>query len=360
LEDRAERACGRLYTDDRPTQCGDEICAPDSYCAFDARCGLHCMPWDASSVGDPCTDYCRHGLVCIGGACATACVEAECQRQGFDTCSHNACVRQPHLGEACTTSDLACVAGTTCAAGTCVALRDAREGEPCDVATRCPPGMLCDPTTDVCATLFTIFHSCFSPIDCGHGQYCHDDGTAWSCSDDPRGSYCLANTFFLGPTEFVGTDECPDGFVCRGREGCQPTPADGDPCAAPADCPNGSTCVDARCMRAVMPWEPCGADAACQPWLTCLAGRCTIAAGRAIGDYCRHDGGCDHGRCVGGECTWLAPGAACGEGDCPECIGGVCQPYPGVPGTRCGSNPDICADGLWCGGGNDGESYCCS
>lgn len=272
------------------------VCAIDDACAPPLRCvaGVCAALKDA---GATCADAaaCAPGLLCNANACATrpdgACsADAPCGNLEF-CATPRRCAALAGLGEGCD-EDAACVAGTRCEAGACVA--NPGLDQPCANGVLCAAKLACDTDNGSCKPLPGAGEACAFAIDGPH-----------VCAP-PLG--CVANV--CGPLPQSGA-ECTVDSRCAAGLGCDFTP-------------NGSICG---------PLKPIGGT--CQTDRTC-----------DVGLYCDY---------AVGQCAAVRPtGAACKDGN--ECgPDGTCEPVGGGA-FACAPRPTVgercvfeCAAPLHCG-----------
>jgi hypothetical protein len=207
---------------------------------------------------------------------------------------------------------------------------------------------------------------CVSSSECGASSYCKNTGH--NCP-----GVC---TSFATAGEACGAGaSCGVGLMCNSRNLCQPSGADGSPCAGYADCgpPSSSLWCSAMagtCMPGVASGAACGATVAgltvCAQGLWCDAvsidGQGVCRPSGDAGAPCNDQGACQTAlHCAGyqpsganatlGQCT--PPATAGGNcelsSDCATglvCNYGACGP-PFDVGLRCRSD-SYCQQGLTC------------
>ena len=275
-------------------QCASSTdCGPSGIC----QSGGLCATRGAIADGAPCVDgaRCASGR-CQAGQCAARCEDAECP-------DARACVRDIS-GAVCrlaggTPFGGACTDGAECASGLC-------GGGRCTIdcgAVGCPAGTRC--------TDFADGRFCF--------YACHDDA---DCTDAAR----CDTSFAEGPTCFW-----------RGPI------ADGDSCAADAECASGR-CHEERCLVRC-PAGGCALGTLCADFDTAaLCAPSPLPRGAACG---ANDTCADGTTCAGGRCL---PACAVGCPSASVCVGEACRP-------TCVVDAD-CGPGLACNRFDGAAPYC--
>jgi hypothetical protein len=220
----------------------------------------------------------------------------------------------------------------------------------CQMATDCPAGRACDPTTGACSK------SCSAEAACNGGCCTAMVGGTCVSGDDStacgNGSVCLAcegatSTCVGGVCSGACTGAgCAAGLCCTGSGSCEP----GDAATA---CGSMAACMDctassrgARCL----PDEKCGCLTAadCPPQHACspTTQTCTTLCGTDAGSL-----ECNGGCCNGKYCAAGTKGYACGVSgacvDCSEENGTACLP---TGACGCATEAD-CHEGYACMGG---------
>jgi len=172
--------------------------------------------------------------------------------------------------------------------------------------------------------------SCTGASSCGVGEVCTSTGCLKTCTDDAS---------------------CGDksGLVCKNGYCSSPTtkePPKTVECSTKADCGDGKTCTDSKCVACGGTAGPCPCTATsdCSGGLTCLAGKCT-----APENVCKFSSECPDGKlCADGQCLTSCAAAPCADGF--TCNKGVCQPNA-TGGGGSGGQTTPCTDSNTCGAG---------
>lgn len=271
-------------------------CAIDDACAPPLRCvaGVCGALMDAGAACEEAA-ACASGLLCTANACATrpdgACsADAPCGNLDF-CATPRRCAAPAGSGGSCD-EDAACVAGSRCDAGTCVA--NPGLDQACVNGVLCAAELACDADNGSCKPLPGAGEACAFAIDGPH-----------VCAP-PLG--CVAGV-------------------------CGPLPGAGEACTVDSRCAAGLGCDFTRNGSVCGPLKPIGG--ACQTDRTC-----------EVGLYCDYTvGSCAEQRPTGAPCK---DGNECGpEGTCVPVGGGAfeCAPRP-TAGERCIFE---CAAPLHCG-----------
>ncbi|MCK9462539.1 MAG: matrixin family metalloprotease [Proteobacteria bacterium] len=332
-------------TDD---QCQDGVCAgagtfdcdDDNPCTTDSCDDVFGCQWVNNTAGCDDGDLCTVGDVCGGGTCQAGAGALDCN--DLDVCTDDSCHPTAGCQHAfntvpCTDGD-ACTMDDACYAGDCV-------GAPLDadddghVSDACAGGDDCDDDDEL------VNPAAFEgPL----GDAVCSDTLDNDCDDltdaaDPQCGLC------------VTAEDCDDGNVCNGAEGCgaggictpgtlldcdddnicttnscDPTDGcawanntapcdDGDACTLGDHCAAGS-CSEHTSTLTCDDFELC-TDDSCVPATGCVFAPNTLACddGDActLGDQC-HEGGCVGGTLVDADGDGYGSGDGCPGNDCDD------------------------------------------
>jgi hypothetical protein len=254
------------------------VCAGgQGQCAFDPERPFEpapCVP--LPDDGEPCSIYCRDGLVCRDGICTAASDEGGPCRQDADCAGERFCaggICRSALaahGESCTTT-ADCGANLVCVDSVC----EYADWPVCDSDDECMAfGHCTSPTVSICFEALDVGEQCH-PLEnaCGPGMVCEgrtDDGTGFTCIPLPNaGEPCSPDSA-----------RCAEGAYCRAIDRqCIALPGPGEACAGfGTGCGDGLGCVSGICRTLPGEGSPCSDEGKCAPGLGCeptdLRGTC--------------------------------------------------------------------------------------
>ena len=408
----------------------------------DCRMGRACIggtceePTDGCGAagGMCCTgDVCRSGMACTGTTCEACGADGQpcCDGStscGFSTallCLSGTCETPDGCGTdgtPCCRPDDACVRGSTCTGGSCVAdpapgstgSGCGADGDPCCEGEVCAFGSICEPfLTHTCIGIETIGD--FLDFDCGEeGELCciwdtSDGISLFTCEGDLECDFLFCSGSCSSPSEIcTGSDSCCDTALCKpapftprccvgpgercagsleccgwmlcGDDDTCQCQATGSACIEDSECCDGGICRLGTCAPSNMcegPREPCMDDSQC-----CRGGglRCEVIIASEMEEQKKccagSEAGCrDSQDCCGwmlcedGECACQGADAFCeGDEECCDghiCVLGTCAVDTGMCG-RVGEACDIAEPTSCCGisrcqniGSATGPTQCC-
>ncbi len=309
--------------------CVSQSCAPGTpgSCPLGQTCTLLGCETIQCALGHP-EGACASGYCSVNGSCipdGTCGARGDCDEQycasdsvcrDFETCLVDGdCAIQLGQGYACVAG--ACVENTTCdASSDCRPPKFCSAAGNCLVPDRCDDDSDCTAGSEYCAgnDVCTPNGCCAISADCGGGKICVERGTCDVCID-------------LGTCELPS--DCPPGYACNGGTNvCELTgqvcnsndftascpPGELSCCASGTCCPFGERCGSiGRCIG----FGQCNVEADCVDGFTCVDFRCVPPANNAcpcpLGEHCatvRDASGFEVSGCV-------ADGS-CAANDCPN------------------------------------------
>ncbi|MBT9558878.1 MAG: hypothetical protein IV100_22800 [Myxococcales bacterium] len=227
---RSSNACCVTTADcDDLDACTVDECVANQ-CVHPKTNECQCQSGITCDDGNACTvDQCDLGICDYALSGASCCKSAADCDDGdtatTDGCQVGLCTHQ--LEGACAT-DADCVAGNACVSRACV------EGT-----------CVTSPVPGCCLLDVECADALADTVDrCAQGRCVHDTGTAQACANG-----CAA------------PNACLTATCVNGPELCSLTPAAGpECCTADADCGEGSSCTDVRCVLGVCESQPTGAE----------------------------------------------------------------------------------------------------
>jgi hypothetical protein len=230
------------------------------------------FPSGTLTVGAACNE---RGVQCQSGACSGPLAQQPC----------GACLPSVSIGGACDQQQATnvCVAGSSCNAtatgAACATLTLGPVGAACSQSSDCVSGLICNPTTLMCAAPPGAGAPCVDPFGCAYPLVCNVNPTTGSSATcqppGGPGTPCLTDEFCTRPLGCSMTDmTC--GVVSWQAAG---QPCDGDMirCLVGA-CPTTSAPV---CPTVVPDGGVCtaGDDAqTCDAGSVCFAGKCALGS----------------------------------------------------------------------------------
>ncbi|MCB9640122.1 MAG: matrixin family metalloprotease [Myxococcales bacterium] len=326
-----------------------------------------CMPTNNKCPDATCTttNDCGSNEVCVNGLCEKSCTKDTDCPSGF-VCKSQSCTEaQPaKLGQPCSTN-IPCVAGTTCESTSkgqiCTVACGAGtggypNGSPGSACTSCVSGTTCINNIGQSACLRScssnsscsstggglcgrinsgpLFCLCRNDADCASGYNCNKailgNLGLGACAQRGGGTcptgYQCDGTFCVGS----GGSTCGNG-TCDGTEDCSSCVQDcacvagqvcqAGSCVTPSTCGNGTCDNNENCAT-------CAKDCACAANQVCNAGKCEENKPQCGNGICDNNETCD-----GCKVDCLCPeGLACNKG--------LCQPLESCGDGTCGSGED--------------------
>jgi len=311
----------------QPDSCTEWLCV-DRVCQLNGGCPANelCCPAQGGSCAECCDNSdCPAGApICYNPGDPTNAYCVGCVGDGDCTAPCTSCV-----DNVCTAYAAYCADGDYC--------YNTMEGECC--------------TDSECGDEFCIDQVC-TPCPsgteyCESGDYCYSKMIGECCTDSECGNEVCTDRHCCPP----GDKYCPDGDYCYTERtgGCCP----GD------DCGPCQSCHDGFCGGDCSQSEEC-CNGECVPFDTCCqsfgdtCGVLDVTSAGGTPDDRQYDC-CDGLLCCFGQSTNVC-GECCGDGDCKDAPGGVCNAfqceYPTCEGKyeACSSDSDCC-HGLKCRGG---------
>jgi len=360
-----------------PNPCINNDCQPAT-----GKCAATVVA-DGTGCDDanPCTggETCKTGA-CAGGVNTCKCTkQADCDAQeDGDLCNgtlycdvpNAKCLINPATVIKCATvNDSACRTNTCLAATGKCALKDHKDGVPCDDENPCTTDETCKTgkcaggtVKDKCPCHFDADCGKFEDGDlCNGTLFCDKSGAAPVCRHNPatvihcqtvgdgpcKKTACVAATGKCEATPAVDGVACDDGDICTWADACKsgvcagaPKPcSDNDPCTTADACKGGSCVGLPLAPSACDDGDPCTTDG-------CLSKKGCVHA-NADGAPCDDNNACTGGDTCGfGKCAGKPlPASACDDGN--ACTAEACE-----KATGCYSVPEnkgkVCNDGDPC------------
>lgn len=334
-----------------------------------------CLIVDDGNNGSGCYDDCYNDQVCETYCDSWSCWD-ECWTETTctTTCTETDTVNVPNPPPAAQCySDLECVIGKTCEAGTCVVAETNPNGkaglcQTCDTSNDCyEANSLCvelnaDQTSrtgeKVCSRVCEYNTDCPTSFECV--RVSAEAGAQAQCLPK-KGSNPKRTCNAGADLECVRATDCAVGESCVGNACQGPDKAE---CDSNNACAAGQTCRDFKCVADNT--AECITQADCRNNQACVDGKCEAAP-----TACVFNEECDGGKCVNGTCAdSCSKTADCGPLE--VCRQGLCEAVECRASSDCGAgqvcvnaaceagcNKNIpCAAGYTCSSTTEVRGYC--